>query len=63
MKRRDQGGVVDERLNVYGIKGLKVAGSSGISIFLCLVLYTDPALIDASIAPGNVGAVRCLTDT
>jgi hypothetical protein len=26
MKPRDQGGVVDERLNVYGIKSLKVAG-------------------------------------
>jgi alcohol oxidase len=28
MKRRDEGGVVDEHLNVYGIKGLKVAGLS-----------------------------------
>jgi hypothetical protein len=27
MKPRDQGGVVDERLNVYGIKNLKVAGN------------------------------------
>jgi len=26
MKPRDQGGVVDERLNVYGVKGLKIAG-------------------------------------
>ena len=26
MKPRDQGGVVDERLNVYGIQNLKVAG-------------------------------------
>ncbi|KAH9481244.1 Alcohol oxidase [Psilocybe cubensis] len=27
MKPREQGGVVDERLNVYGIEGLKVAGN------------------------------------
>lgn len=26
MKARDKGGVIDERLNVYGIEGLKVAG-------------------------------------
>ena len=36
MKARDKGGVVDERLNVYGVKGLKIAGES----FLCsLHLY------------------------
>ncbi|KAG9316077.1 GMC oxidoreductase-domain-containing protein [Chiua virens] len=28
MKPRDQGGVVDERLNVYGVQGLKVADLS-----------------------------------
>lgn len=28
MKRRDKGGVVDSRLNVYGVKGLKVADMS-----------------------------------
>ncbi len=27
MKPRDKGGVVDERLNVYGVQGLKVAGT------------------------------------
>lgn len=26
MKPRDQNGVVDARLNVYGVQGLKVAG-------------------------------------
>lgn len=26
MKPRERGGVVDSRLNVYGLKGLKVAG-------------------------------------
>ena len=31
MKARDKGGVVDERLNVYGVQGLKIAGE----LFLC----------------------------
>ena len=26
MKPREQGGVVDDRLNVYGVQGLKIAG-------------------------------------
>ena len=26
MKPREQGGVVDERLNVYGVQNLKIAG-------------------------------------
>lgn len=29
MKVRDKCGVIDERLNVYGIEGLKVAGMYG----------------------------------
>jgi alcohol oxidase len=27
MKPREQGGVVDDHLNVYGVEGLKVAGT------------------------------------
>jgi hypothetical protein len=27
MKARDEGGVVDEHLNVYGVENLKVAGA------------------------------------
>ena len=27
MKAREQGGVVDERLNVYGVQNLKIAGN------------------------------------
>ena len=27
MKPREQGGVVDERLNVYGVQNLKIAGN------------------------------------
>jgi hypothetical protein len=27
MKSRDKGGVADERLNVYGVENLKVAGT------------------------------------
>ena len=34
MKPREQGGVVDERLNVYGVQNLKVAGK----LFLLLIL-------------------------
>jgi hypothetical protein len=33
MKPRDQGGVVDERLNVYGVKGLKIAGGLLLALF------------------------------
>ena len=28
MKAREQGGVVDERLNVYGVQNLKIAGKN-----------------------------------
>jgi GMC oxidoreductase len=28
MKAREQGGVVDERLNVYGVQNLKIAGNN-----------------------------------
>jgi hypothetical protein len=28
MRQQEKGGVVDERLNVYGVQGLKVAGES-----------------------------------
>ena len=28
MKAREQGGVVDERLNVYGVQSLKIAGNN-----------------------------------
>jgi len=31
MKPREKGGVVDPRLNVYGVKGLKVAGTLELS--------------------------------
>ena len=58
MKPRDQGGVVDARLNVYGVEGLKVAG-----MYQCKI---DPpplehfligGLLDLSICPSNVGNV------
>ena len=56
MKPRDQGGVVDERLNVYGVQNLKIAGN-----YLFMLLHFLESLIhlfssDLSIAPGNVGA-------
>lgn len=57
MMPRERGGVVDSRLNVYGVKGLKVAGMLTISIrrsILCSLRFVGS---DLSIAPLNVGAV------
>ena len=34
MKAREQGGVVDERLNVYGVQNLKIAGNYSTFFFL-----------------------------
>ena len=48
MKPKDDGGVVDERLNVYGTKGLKVAG--------IVPLIEVRISVDLSICPSNVGA-------
>ncbi len=45
MKPLDQGGVVDERLNVYGIENLKVAGTaffSHIKIFVTHCVFERP---------------------
>jgi len=53
MKPRDQGGVVDERLNVYGVENLKVAG---ICFRLSSELQNINVSIDMSIIPENVGA-------
>jgi alcohol oxidase len=55
MKSRDQGGVVDERLNVYGIQNLKIAGRESLSP---LVTYLVDGLTrtDLSIFPENVGS-------
>ena len=42
MKKRENGGVVDERLNVYGVKGLKVVSTftlPGISKILPFTLH------------------------
>ena len=57
MKPREQGGVVDARLNVYGVQNLKVAGNY-ILPFFCEEFVINKYLIpsDCSIAPGNVGA-------
>jgi alcohol oxidase len=54
MKPREQGGVVDARLNVYGVQNLKIAGNY--PTILCFILISDPFRSDLSIAPGNVGA-------
>ena len=56
MKPREHGGVVDSRLNVYGVEKLKVAGTSCFRSFRLLVTYV---VADLSIPPSNVAAV-CL---
>ena len=33
MKAREQGGVVDKRLNVYGVQNLKIAGNYFLLLF------------------------------
>ena len=58
MKPREQGGVLDERLNVYGVKNLKVAGIYH-TIFILFSKNSIHIWIlfsDCSIAPANVGA-------
>lgn len=65
MKPREDGGVVDTRLNVYGVEGLKVAGESKLSIYFaygqCHDAYSD--CTDVSIAPGNVASVSFICFT
>ena len=59
MKPRDQGGVVDERLNVYGVQNLKIAGNYPHSLLFCfekLWYIFDIFSLDCSISPDNVGA-------
>lgn len=56
MKSREQGGVVDSRLNVYGVDGLKIAGTLHSGSYC----FTQPSRghgTDMSIVPGNVAAV------
>ena len=36
MKPREQGGVVDERLNVYGVQNLKIVGNYPIIIIIII---------------------------
>ena len=55
MKPREDGGVVDPKLNVYGVEGLKVAGALHSS--LDLLSASDLLEIDLSVPPANVSAV------
>lgn len=53
MKRREDRGVVDSRLSVYGTRNLKIAGTC------CLMpqfVITHACCADCSIVPRNVGA-------
>ena len=57
MKPREQGGVVDARLNVYSVQNLKIAGNYPIILYKSLLhIISDPFCSDCSIAPANVGA-------
>jgi alcohol oxidase len=55
MKPRDKGGVLDERLNVYGVEGLKVAGTL-FTVEGPLVWISESPFSDLSIMPSNVAA-------
>ena len=57
MKPREQGGVVDARLNVYGVQNLKVAGNDPTTFAKAWYIFElfCPSS-DLSIAPGDVGA-------
>ena len=67
MKPRDAGGVVDSRLNVYGVEGLKIAGKL-FSSPVCGSTDSHPCVdsfplfvnLDLSICPGNVSAVSTI---
>ena len=58
MKPRERGGVVDPKLNVYEVEGLKVAGRSQF-IFLYIIknLLNSRPKLDVSIPPSNVNSV------
>ena len=55
MKPRDKGGVVDAKLNVYGVTALKVAGKR---LNKHLHFSLTVGSLDLSICPSNVGNVR-----
>lgn len=52
MRPREEGGVLDKDLNVYGVSGLKVAGKENLNSATWAVLTKT----DLSIPPENVGA-------
>lgn len=54
MKARDVGGVVDNKLNVYGTTGLKLAGTS--RPLTSQDCEADSVFADLSICPENVGS-------
>lgn len=61
MKPREHNGVVDSRLNVYGTKGLKVAGTILPSKASPPTSAESHRLVtDMSICPSNVGSVSRL---
>ena len=59
MKPRERGGVVDPKLNVYELEGLKVAGRSKnyFIIYIIKNLLNSRLKLDVSIPPSNVNSV------
>lgn len=56
MKPREEGGVVDRDLNVYGVEGLKIVGKLQIFCLIMRLHSSDLILLDLSICPLNVSA-------
>jgi hypothetical protein len=59
MKPHEQDGVVDDRLDVYGVQNLKIAGNLLSYYYFCKSLKNVLIFFsfsDLSITPGNVGA-------
>ena len=53
MKPREHGRVVDPKLNVYGVEGLKVAGRSKCILYSYQWMVLNDKL-DVSIPPSNI---------
>ena len=60
MKPKEEGGVVDSHLNVYGIQNLKIAGQLPRDSLIVSVNDKHPFVQDLSVCPGNVAAVSTI---
>ena len=60
MKPKEEGGVVDSRLNVYGVQNLKIAGQFSRDSPAISIDDKYPFIQDLSVCPGNVAAVSTI---